>query len=117
MESGIYRDVCSDEVSVVFGGAILPTIIRSKQKRDVCIVGFGKLSGAYNVGDKVQGVDRHIDNYPVRLVFNNPKSIEVLQQHLDFAKAYLEGATEDELHKRFPDFFTEINEPTGKKEE
>lgn len=117
MESGIYRDVCSDEVSVVFGGAILPTIIRSKQKRDVCIVGFGKLSGAYNVGDKVQGVDRHIDNYPVRLVFNSPKSIEVLQQHLDFAKAYLEGATEDELHKRFPDFFTKNNEPTGENEE
>ena len=117
MESGIYRDVCTGEMSVVFGGAICPTIIRSKQKSDVCIVGFGKLSGAYDVGDKVQGVDRHIDNYPVRLVFNNPKSIEILQEHLNFAKEYLEGATEDELHKHFPDFFTKINEPTGEKEE
>ena len=77
MGSGIYRDLASNEDFVVFGGRIARSVNWGEDRKEV-LLHFVVADKEYEVGESVSKATFNKNTPQVGLVFDNPKSVDIL---------------------------------------
>lgn len=114
MESGIYRDLASNEDFVVFGGRIARSVNWGEDRKEV-LLHFVVADKEYEVGESVSKATFNENTPQVGLVFDNPHSVDILIQDLEFVRDILNGMPKEELDAKYSHIVKQ-NEPTGEKE-
>ena len=114
MESGIYRDLASNEDFVVFGGRIARSVGWNEDRKEV-LLHFLLADKIYEVGCQVSKSTFNNNKPQVGLVFNNPQSVDILIRDLEYIKDILNGMSREELKAKYSDMVA-LNEPTGENE-
>lgn len=114
MKSGIYRDLASNEDFVVFGGRIARSVSWNEDRKEVQLH-FVAANKEYEVGVSVSKATFNENTPQVGLVFDNPQSVDILIQDLEFVRYILNGMPKEELGAKCS-LIVKQNEPTGEKE-
>ena len=114
MESGIYRDLASNEDFGVFGGRIARSVSWNEDRKEV-LLHFVLTDKIYEVGAQVSKATFSNNKPQVGLVFNSPQSVDIIIRNLEYVRDILNGMPKEELETKYNDMVA-LNEPTGENE-